>query len=157
MTDKVERVRTIKEKIYCPTEMAVAFVEDVLPAYMLHIRNNRHQKAALRNLKTELTETDVIVHTENYSCKNGREILETHFGCNRPPQITLHTGVLYNASEKQSFWTVTPDSNHDPVGILRHLKPVLEPYYDKIENRRLVSDSPSTQYRNRHMLSLIHI
>lgn len=62
---------------------------------------------------------------ENNACKYGREIQETHFGGNKPPQIT-YAGMSYNTLKVKSFCTVPRDLNHNPIGIFFHLKPVLE-------------------------------
>ncbi len=156
--DNVERTHSVKERIKCSVrEMAVAFFENVLPEYMQHKRNDLHQKAALRTLKKELTETDLLLHidfAENYACKYGQEIQEIHFGGNRP-QISIHTGVLYTSSMKQAFSTVTQDLNHGPVAIVQHLQLILRPCFKKIENLHFFSDAPATQYRNRHMFYLM--
>lgn len=77
---------------------------------MMHKGIDWHQKQVMKRLKGEFRDIDLIMHidfAENYGCKYGREIQETHFGGNKPPQITIHAGVSYNASEVKSFCTVT--------------------------------------------------
>jgi len=150
----------VKERACCISrELAAEFLDDVLPAYLMHRGINRHQKDIIRDLKTQLIDdTDLLIHidfAENYSCKYGTEIQQTHFGANKPLQVTLHTSVLYSGSVIKSFCTVTPDSSHDPIAIFHHLKPILEKYVEKIRNIHFLSDLRNTQYRNRHMFYIM--
>lgn len=82
--DNKERNRTVKNRKNCLSrKLASEFLEDVVPTHMIHKGIDRHQKDAMRNLKKELTDTDMTFHidfAENYNCKFGKAIQET----NRP-------------------------------------------------------------------------
>jgi hypothetical protein len=159
--DGVTRRKTIKERIVCETrKMVEKFVTEVVPLYVEHKALDYHQKKTMKNLKISLTLDDVLVHidfAENYSCKYGREIQSIHFGGNRR-SITLHTGVKYHDKSVQSFCTFSKDPNHNPVAIWHHLQPILEEYVrgdQVIKNLHFLSDSPSTQYRNKNMFYIL--
>ena len=95
--DKKAYKRTTKVRVKCQTHELVDKFHEMLPAYMIHIGNIRHQYATIKELKKNLTMDDLLLHvdfSENYACKWTREIQSCHFGGNRL-QITLHTSVLY--------------------------------------------------------------
>lgn len=156
--DNKEHRRTAKQKIYCLLhDLVVIFLDPIFPAYVKHKANDWHQKKEIKNLKRKLTLEDLLLHVdfaENYSCKYQSEIQSIHFGGNRD-QVSLHTGVLYNASMLQSFCTVTSDLNHNAFTIYCHLEPILEEFRHKIRHLHFLSDSPVTQYRNRYMFYII--
>lgn len=102
--------------------------------------------------------------SENFNCKYTEEIQSAHFGGSKP-QITLHTSVCYYSSENlgkpshKRFCTLSESLRHDPAAITAHLDCVL----DKIKKTlvpglkkiHLVSDGPSTQYKNKTMFYLL--
>lgn len=48
-----------------------------------HLYNIKHQYSALRHLRENMNDNEVIVHidfSENYSCKYDKEIQSVHFG-----------------------------------------------------------------------------
>jgi hypothetical protein len=118
-----------------------------------HLYNIKHQYIALRNLRENMDDNEVIVHidfSENYSCKYDKEIQSVHFGPSQT-QITLHTGVVYHKGEcVMSFCTVSDYNKHGPSAIWAHLKPVLtnvKGLFSTIDTVYFVSDGPTTQYR----------
>lgn len=48
----------------------------------------------MKRLKRELRDTDLVMYIDM-----AERFKETHFGGNRPPQITIHISVSYNALE----------------------------------------------------------
>jgi hypothetical protein len=156
-SDKKQHRRTVKTRISCPTNEIVTKFIDALPLYMLHLGYIKHQYTSIKQLKKELGPTDLLLHVdfaENYMCKYSREIQSVHFGGNRS-QITIHTGVLYTHSKTEAFATVSEDLQHNPTAIFMHLLPILSEYTKTIENLHLLSDSPTTQYRNQFMFYLL--
>ena len=149
-------VRTAKIKIQSQFHEMVSKFDRMLFPYMAHVGNIRHQNAFITKLRENLSEDELLVHidfSENYMCKYGSEIQSVHFGGNRT-QITLHTGVLYSASLKHAFCTISPDLRHGPVEIFMHLKPILQKY-KKMKTIHFLSDSPSSQYRNKYMFYIL--
>mgnify|MGYP000900562352 CR=1 FL=1 len=96
--DGKQHRNTIKKKIQVKKlELVLLFVDSVLPVYIRHRATNQHQKDAVKILKSQLNEKDVLVHVdyaENYQCKYAREAQVIHFGGNRK-HVSLHTCVVY--------------------------------------------------------------
>lgn len=125
--DRNQYRKTRKVRKYCQVVNLVNTFYDSLPAYMTHCDNWHHQFQEMKKFKNRLAEDDLLLHTdfaENFECKYGNEIQAIHFGGNRQ-QITLHTCMLYFGSSKQSYCSIAPDLNHDPITILNLLKPIL--------------------------------
>lgn len=64
---------------------------------MKHISNIVMQFEAIKQLKFNLKEDEILIHvdfSENYSLKYNEEIQSFHFGGSRG-QVSLHTGVIY--------------------------------------------------------------
>ena len=117
-----------------------------------HFFNIKHQYIALRTLRQNMTESEVLIHidfSENYQCKYNREIQSVHFGANQN-QVTLHTGVFYYKDTCTGFCTISDYNKHGPPAIWAHLKPILSllrSTYPDITTVYFVSDGPTTQYR----------
>lgn len=112
-------------------------------------------------MKNKLKENEILLHvdfSENYSCKYAKETQSVHFGASRE-QITLHTGMMYHKTKKQGFCTFSKSLRHDPSAILAHLELPLNHYLNTICNEittlHFLSDSPSTQYRNKKIFYFI--
>lgn len=133
--------------------------------FLRHLCNIRHQYKAIKSLKENLKEDGAIVHvdfSENYMCKYASETQAVHFGASHR-QITLHTGLYYYLDTEtkvikcQSFCTVSENNRHDARAIWAHLTPILlqiATIVPKLKILHFVSDSPSTQYRNKTMFML---
>lgn len=125
---------------------------------MLHVRNIYHQHETLSTIKESLNESELLLHidfSENYSCKYSSEAQSVHFGASRQ-QISLHTGVAYTTDQVNSFCTISASLKHDAKAIAAHLLPILERFSTPvIDTTYFLSDSPSTQYRNKTMFNII--
>jgi hypothetical protein len=146
--------RIVKKRISCKRHEMVDKFFLYLPEYMNHVGRIRHQYRTLKTLRSNLTTNEIYIHidfSENYLCKYNREIQSCHFGANRQ-QLTLHTGIVY--PEKSSFCTISEDLHHDATAIWAHLMPVLSKYVTAT-SVHFVSDSPSSQYRNKAMIHII--
>lgn len=151
--------RTVKvRKEETVTEICDLFL-NLQIEYMAHVGRIRHQYRALKDMKNASREdsSTVIIHcdfSENYSCKYGREIQSCHFGANRK-QITLHTGMLYNGDKHSAFCSVSQCLQHDSVAIWCHLQPIITDYALITKKIHFISDSPSSQYRNKGMFKVM--
>ncbi|KAK1889254.1 Protein MLP1 [Dissostichus eleginoides] len=151
----VDAKNTTLEKKVASTEKLVELTNNDLPRFSIHLYNIAHQFTRIKELKQSLAEDQVVVHfdySENYNCKWSKEIKDTHFGgCHK--QVTLHTGVLYfSEGQSEAFTTVSSCLRHDAVATWAHLDPVLEHIktsHPSAKNIHLVSDGPTSQYRNK--------
>lgn len=151
---------TCKEKKRSTYEELKSDFENSLAVFIQHRHRVEHQYRATTSSRKNLTIKDLLLHidfSENYICKYGSEPHSAHFGASKP-QITLHTGMAYTKDFKEGFGTFSASLQHDPPAITAHLVEVLEHYLDKfptVDHLHFLSDSPSTQYRNRKMFYLI--
>lgn len=158
--------KTQKECIKCTKNELLSILQSTIHKYMNHVNNMRHQYKKIQQIKKELTTKEVLVHldfSENYQTKYHREVQSAHFGGSKE-LLTLHTVVVYyRPSEDQnieavSYCTVSSNIRHDPVAICVHLDPVLSAIKEKVHDIKTIyflSDSPTTQYRNRKMFYLM--
>ena len=75
-----------------------------------------------------------------------------NFGANRV-QLSLHTGMFYMSKGSQGS-TLSASLRYDASAVIAHLKKILSHFImqnPSINSIRFMSDSPSTQYRNRKM------
>lgn len=149
--------RTVKEKIAVKPEKLIHELNTFIPKMLRHILNISHQFSVIKQLKADLGQHEIFIHvdfSENYSCKYAKEAQSVHFGASRE-QITLHTGMMYSQSKKQGFCTISKSMRHDPSAIIAHLQPVLNHYLEEMNSETItihfLSDSPSTQYRNKKL------
>lgn len=110
-----------------------------------HIYNIRHQYSALRALKENIGEDDIVLQidfAENHLCKYGNEIQAVHFGDSHQ-QASLHTGGVV------SVCSISSSMRHDASAIWAHLNTVL-PYLKELNpiatTLHVISDGPITQY-----------
>lgn len=163
---KKTQIVTEKQKIVMKPLEATSKLEAELPKYMDHIYKIVNQYKAIKALKNNLNIHEAIVHvdfSENYNLKFAEEVQSFHFGGSRQ-QVSLHTVVIYTHSfitgqvGPTSMCTLSSCLRHDAASIWAHLLPVLDkviqlnPFVDTIH---FLSDSPSSQYRNKYMFYII--
>nr|CAI5840307.1 unnamed protein product [Callosobruchus analis] len=125
-----------------------------LPLFMSHEDRILHQYKVIAKLKETLNSNEILVHCDY------KEIQAYHFGGSRQ-QITLHTVVVYLKGSNgktvvNSFYTLSESLDHGPSAVWAHLSPILKIYLKKnIDTIHFLSDSPSTQYRNKQMFSFL--
>lgn len=171
ITEKINRIsgktnnpivvqRTVKKVITESVKVCLQVFEATLIKFMAHTARISHQYRTIQDLRERISAKDMMLHidfAENYSCKYGREPQSVHFGASRE-QITLHTGVVYTRNKTKSFCTISESLKHDSAAIVAHLIPILYKYLEensKIKNLHFVSDSPTTQYRNKNTFYLL--
>lgn len=160
--------KVVKEVSKKTIKDTVEMLLNKIPNFMNHLFNIVHQYRTIFELKKNLESNDVLVHidfSENYICKYAQEIQSVHFGGSHQ-QITLHTGIAYVKPqdlplEAIPFCSLSESLKHDAPAIGAHLETILsyiqKHKVQKIENLHFLSDSPATQYRNRHMFFLMQV
>ncbi|VVC99723.1 unnamed protein product, partial [Leptidea sinapis] len=167
VTKGVEKTKRViaKVKVTAPPKEAVAIFESLIPEFLKHEGTRRWQYTALKDLKSNLKKCEAIVNidfSENYGYKYHSEVQSFHFGGSRK-ELTLHTAVIYLTNEDdqitaKSLCTVSENMRHDAAAIWAHIVPLLE--YIQTTNKNVnqlhfLSDSPSSQYRNKTMFYII--
>nr|XP_049691735.1 uncharacterized protein LOC126053531 [Helicoverpa armigera] len=160
--------KTIKETVNTSKRQLMNHLLDNIERFMKHTCNMLHQFRVIKNIKINMSACEGLLHidfSENYNCKYSSEIQSAHFGGSKD-QISLHTGVFYYADENteekrivtKSFCTVSEYLNHSPIYICAHLKPIIAMIKTLVPNLKrlhVLSDGPSTQYKNKTMFHLI--
>lgn len=80
-----------------------------------------------------------------------------HFGASKP-QISLHTGMVFEKNYTQSFCTISDDYNHQPPTIWAHLIPIVEiikRVTPKVNVIHFYPPGPSSQYRQKGKFYLL--
>lgn len=121
----------------------------------------------MKNLRENLLRLDeAMIHvdfSENYALKYAEEVQSFHFAGSRS-QVSLHTAVIYThdfttgSIKPTCVCTISKCTRHDVPAIWAHLIPLLQEAYKQnpfIETKHFLSDSPSSQYRNKYMFYVI--
>ena len=154
---------TIKKRVTGTVKQLLdEFQASVVRNFVRHdiVYNINHQFITLKSFRENLSDTEAVVHvdfSENYQCKLSTECQSFHFGASRN-QVTMHTGVSYTSEGTSTFCTISESLEHGPPAIWAHLDPVLKNIrrnHPKIDTLHLISDGPTTQYRNRNNFSFM--
>lgn len=158
--------KTVKERILCTKKELCSILQDSIPKFLLHVRNIKHQYQTIDTIKKNLSTDEILIHvdfSENYVCKYSEEVQSAHFGGSKP-QVSLHTVIVYyrpffnEAIIPLTFCTMSDDLRHDPVAICAHLDLVIteiKKIVPQLTTVHFLSDSPTTQYRNKKMFYLM--
>ena len=128
-----------------------------------HVERVHTQYEQLKILKHELPEHHMIVQidsAENYSCRSHEEVQSAYFN---QSSVTLHPAVAYWKSSDgcityKSFVTVSDtlaNKSSTVLAFLDDLIPELKEIDPNLDTIHYWSDSPSSQYRNRHMFDAV--
>lgn len=163
---KKKQQLTEKLKTTINIKTAITKFEADLIAFLNHIHKIYFQYNAIKTLKNNLTVQEACLHvdfSENYALKFAEEVQAFHFGGSRQ-QVSLHTSVAYTHNFTSgfvtpiSFCTVSNCLRHDAPAIWAHLVPLIQHVIEVnplIETLHFLSDSPSSQYRNKYMFFVI--
>lgn len=139
---------------------------DLKNIFLQHTYKVIGQYKAIKGLKENLNIYEAVVHvdfSENYSLKFAEEVQSFHFGGSRK-QVSLHTAVIYTHNfdtglvTPTSMCTLSDCLRHDAAAIWAHLVPLIEEVLKLngfIDTIHFLSDSPSSQYRNKNMFYII--
>ena len=151
---------TLKEREKGTIDTLITEFQSEMDRTCKHLFNITHQYLAVRQLKSKLTNKDILLHidfSENYTCKYETEIQTMHFGVNQK-QISLHTGVIYSSGFTQGFCSISDCLRHGPSAIWAHLEPVIKYATEKRPETKslfILSDGPTTQYRSKDNFCLL--
>lgn len=158
LTEKIKNTINIKTAI-------IKLEADLIP-FFKHVYKINVQYNAIKTLKNNLTLQEACLHvdfSENYSLKFAAEVQSFHFGGSRQ-QVSLHTSVAYTHNFTSglvtpiSVCTISDCLRHDAAAIWAHLVPLIQHVIEInpfIETLHFLSDSPSSQYRNKNMFFII--
>ena len=149
-----------KQKIVNSVIVLMQHFETALRKIAAHNFKINNQFCALKKLKDNLKPHELIVHcdfSENFTCKYFAEIQSAHFGASNKT-VSLHTVMLYASNTNPvPICTISENCRHDSIGVLAHLRPIFQYIKDEfpeVNVLHILSDSPSSQYRNKNTLYL---
>ena len=133
--------------------------EEDLQKLMAHEFRIHQQFAAIRSIKNKLAENECVLQidfSENYATKAHTEIQSMHFGGNRK-QISIHTCHATFAKEiTKCCATLSEDCRHSAAAVWAHLTHVIKDLVGcGVDTLHVVSDGPTTQYRNKTNFQLM--
>ena len=159
---------TIKKIKLCKVEESKSdfigkFMKE-LPSFRTHCHRISEQYTQLRILKESLQPMQEVVvqidYAENWNCKFMEEITGVYYDKN---QITIHPMVLnyidnQNKVSAMSFVGVTGERSHAVPTTFTFIKALIQDLHERLPTLHtihFVSDSPSSQYRNRKICALM--
>ena len=154
--------KTKRIKVYGDVAKLVGDYNNGMDKLSKHEFNIKHQYQICKQKRENLKADELWLHidfAENWASKSLDEIQATNWGGSHF-QISLHTCVAYtgSASNPISICSISDNTDHSPVSIWHHLKPVLlhlKEEYPLVEKLHFMSDGPVTQYRGRNNMHLM--
>lgn len=134
---------------------------------LLEFREHTHrvdvQFKEVRNLKQSLPKDHVVCQmdfSENYKCSQAEEVQSAYFN---QGMVTLHPVVAYYRTGEeslchQSYVFVSDETTHNAatvLAIMQKLVPKLQELVPNLKVVHYVTDSPTSQYRNKYIFHVI--
>lgn len=158
LVENVKLTRCV-ENVKSAFEVVKSF-ETKLRHYAEHIFRAKQQLQAVFLAKNILDPSNAVIHIDfssSYIGKSVSEVQASNFG--QHTQVTLHQGIFYVQKKPFSFVTLSDDPRKTAPAVWAHLSPVLKHIkkkFPEVKHITIVSDSPSSQYRNRFSLALFY-
>jgi hypothetical protein len=134
-----------------------------MTSFREHVQRMTSQYNAIRQLRENLPKNQVTAQmdfAENYSCGHLEEEQSAYF---EKTQITVHPVVVHLDNEEgerchKSYVMVTNERSHNAIAVLSFMKKLiveLKLLLPDLEMIHYLTDSPTSQYRNRLILNVI--
>lgn len=128
-----------------------------------HVKMVKNQYSEIRKLKGNLSNGNVVAQldfAENYTCTSYDEVQSAFWN---KSMVTIHPIVVYyrDASGKlvhKSLAIASEELSHTAAAVLtflKHLMPILTDLFPGMTTIHYISDSPTSQYRNKYMFNVI--
>ena len=158
---KIKRMQVIQlEK---PVRDFVEVMRKTITEFREHCQRVKSQYDAIRTLKESLPTNQAIIQmdfAENYVCSHADEVQSAYFD---KGAVTLHPTVIYYRTdegqlEHKSHVIVSDTAMHNSGAVLAFMKEIVPIAHRLVPNLKMchyVTDSPTSQYRNKHMFYLV--
>ena len=144
-------------------QKCISIFEQQVDEFISHVERVNTQYDQIRTLKDKLPPHNVIVQmdfAENYSCKSLEEVQSAYFN---QISVTLHPVVVYHKGAEgdllhRSFIIVSDEMAHKAgtvITFVKELIPTIKSIDPALETIHYWTDSPSSQYRNRHIFNFV--
>lgn len=156
-----------KKRMKCTTETKqtedfVPLMMESVPAFRRHLERVSAQFHAVKELKQRLPDGHIVVQmdfAENFTHQAPEEI-QSAYWCQT--QTSLHPAVAYYMSDgklqHKSYVFVSAELSHNSSAvftIMKQLMPELQLLVNNLAVVHYVTDSPTSQYRNKYIFYLI--
>ena len=147
LRDTVDRVQKTASCKAAAEKMAVMYEE-----LKKHLNRNFVIKKTMRELREDVMKSDdkALIHVdwaENLQIEIPGEVQSAYFS---HLGISLHTGYLYSAADSGGFVSLSEENNHRAEAVHSAIQPVVQKLVENgIKHLICVSDSPTSQYRNK--------
>lgn len=133
-------------------------LEEELNTWTIHLKNAMTQFRAIRRAK-ERAETNSGIKvvqldwSENFQLRESMEIQSAFFNSE---QLAIHPMVCWSDQTTETAAAISKVRSHRAAAVWASLSPILDQWIGPdIEELILVSDSPTSQYRNRWAVALL--
>ena len=159
-TDAGQRMNIVSKS--CDRASFIKLFKPQLFEFKEHVNRVRNQYHALQDLKANLPRNHMIVQmdfAENFNCKTADEVQSSYFNkC----YVSLHPVVVYykvnDTLHHKSFTFISNDLSHNATfvfSVIKRLVPILETINLDLKCVHYWTDSPTSQYRNKHIFAII--
>ena len=145
--DTVDRVQKTASCKTAAEKMTVMYEE-----LKQHLNRNFIIKKSMREWREDVlkSEDKALIHVdwaENLQIEIPGEVQSAYFS---HLSISLHTGYLYSAADSGGFVSLSEENNHKAEAVHSAINPTVQKLVDNgIKHLICVSDSPTSQYRNK--------
>ena len=138
-------------------------LEQQMKEFESHVKRVAKQYEEIKILKQNLPRHEMLIQldfAENYSCRSMEEVQSAYFN---QTSVTLHPVVAYfrgpdDALKHQSIMIVSDEMGHKAstvITFIDELQPILKAIDPELTRVHYWSDSPTSQYRNKHIFDLV--
>jgi hypothetical protein len=154
-----KRIKRIQYSVEKP-EFVTKFINQ-MPLFKAHATRVIAQYKAVHTLKNNLPDGHITVQmdfAENWSVATCREIQSAYFA---KDQLTIHPVVVHYSENgsllHKSYILVSDERNHSAPTVYSFMQALVPNIREEIqlEHIHYITDSPSSQYRNIHMFSVL--
>jgi hypothetical protein len=144
-------------------EQFLVKLEQQMKDFESHMKRVAKQYEEIKRLKQNLPKHEMLLQldfAENYSCRSLEEVQSAYFN---QTSVTLHPVVAYfrgqdDTLQHQSIIIVSDEMGHKAstvIAFIDELQPILKEIDANITTIHYWSDSPTSQYRNKHIFDLL--
>ena len=143
-------------------EAFITLVTEECSRFRKHVSRVQTQYKQIRKLRENLPDNEVLLwmdFAENYNCTSVEEVQSAYWNSQ---MISLHTMVTYfpknHQKQVQSYVAMSDNLNHNATVvycILRQIVPLLKLEFPALRKIHYLTDSPSSQYRNKTIFKLV--
>ena len=140
----------------------IDLMKEQITDFRKHIERVRNQYAEMRNLRENLPKGEVVLwmdFAENFVCTSVEAVQSSYWN---QSMVSLHTMIAYFPSDHdkklQSYVAVSESLAHNATAVFSIMKkvvPVLKEEYPKLKMMHYLTDSPTSQYRNKTIFKIL--